>query len=80
MLAIRQEQARIEETRARMPRSIVTLIRLSCRAIQKSPFILGWVYDSKLGLVLHGAIGRGKTRLAYLLVRRLVLDGRSVSA
>lgn len=80
MLAIRQEQARIEEFERVCPPLYrdTDPLKLPCNP-EVTKLVLGWVYGPK-GLVLHGATGRGKTRLAYLLVRRLVLDGHSVSA
>ena len=80
MLAIRQEQARMEEFNRLCPALYrdTDPLKLPCNP-DVVKLVLGWTYGSK-GLVLHGATGRGKTRLAYMLVRRLVLDGRSVSA
>jgi DNA replication protein DnaC len=80
MAAIRQEQARTEEfNRACPPLYRETDPRkLPCNP-DITKLVLGWTYGAK-GLVLHGATGRGKTRLAYLLVKRLVLEGRTVSA
>lgn len=41
--------------------------------------VLAWQYGPR-GLLLHGATGRGKTRAAWLLVRRLLDEGREVVA
>jgi len=78
--AIRQERARLDEFERICPPLYrdTDPLKLPCNP-EVTKLVLGWVYGPK-GLVLHGATGRGKTRLAYLLVRRLVLDGRSVSA
>ena len=80
MTAIRQEQARLEEFDRVCPPLYRESdpLKLPCHPdIVK--LVLGWTYGAK-GLVLHGATGKGKTRLAYLLVKRLVLEGRTVSA
>lgn len=37
--------------------------------------IMAWQYGSK-GLILHGESGKGKTRLAWLLLRKIVLEHR----
>ena len=78
--AIRQERARLDEFERICPPLYrdTDPLKLPCNP-EVTKLVLGWVYGPK-GLVLHGATGRGKTRLAYMLVRRLVLDGRSVSA
>lgn len=78
--AIRQERARLDEFERICPPLYrdTDPLKLPCNP-EVTKLVLGWVYGPK-GLVLYGATGRGKTRLAYMLVRRLVLDGRSVSA
>ena len=41
--------------------------------------MLAWRYGGR-GLLLHGETGRGKTRAAWLLLRRLHDQGRSITA
>ena len=41
--------------------------------------VMGWKYGPK-GLILHGPTGTGKTRCAYLLLRRLFDEGHKIIA
>ena len=52
-----------------------TLARLPVQA--KTEEVLKWEYQSR-GLILVGKTRRGKTRTAWLLLRKLVAEGRSV--
>jgi DNA replication protein DnaC len=50
--------------------------RLNQKALAR---VLAWEYGWR-GLVIHGKTRRGKTRAAWLLIKRLILEGRSVEA
>ncbi len=51
--------------------------RLPCAA-ETLAAVLGWEYGYR-GLLLHGATGRGKTRAIWLLLRRLLDEGREIA-
>lgn len=46
---------------------------------QKLEKIVGWQFGPR-GLIVHGVTRRGKTRAVWLLIRRLILEGRTVQA